>query len=312
MPAKSGVSGGIMAVIPGQVGIGVFSPPLDDHGNSVRGVTVCQEISRRFGLHVLQPPPRSRRGDPPRALAATRCARRGCGRPTSAGASTRRAADPPAGAAGGLFFGSVERLLRRVGEMAAEARFLVLDFRRVHAADAAAVGAPRTRLLPELERGRMHDPRQPPRRPTGRLRALLPRSIASTPRDGWRCIPSTDRALEWCEEAVLAATLPGRSDLTQVLAGAARRLQGAEPRGVPPPRGHRAGDALREGRGDPARGRPGAAVLRRRQGTVGDRWRWRASGARGSPRVGPGLTFGEMALLDGGRALGGRDRRRAA
>ena len=41
MPAKSGVSGCIMAVIPGQVGVGVYSPPLDAQGNSVRGIKVC-------------------------------------------------------------------------------------------------------------------------------------------------------------------------------------------------------------------------------------------------------------------------------
>ena len=53
MPAKSGVSGCIMAVIPGQFGIGVFSPPLDAHGNSVRGISVCQEISNEFELHAF-------------------------------------------------------------------------------------------------------------------------------------------------------------------------------------------------------------------------------------------------------------------
>lgn len=52
-PAKSGVSGGILCVIPGKMGIGVFSPGLDPYGNSVRGVRVCQEISQRFGLHVF-------------------------------------------------------------------------------------------------------------------------------------------------------------------------------------------------------------------------------------------------------------------
>lgn len=53
VPAKSGVSGGIMAVIPGKLGIGVYSPGLDAHGNSVRGVEVCREISQRLGLHLL-------------------------------------------------------------------------------------------------------------------------------------------------------------------------------------------------------------------------------------------------------------------
>jgi glutaminase len=53
VPAKSSVSGGIIAVIPGKMGIGVFSPGLDAFGNSVRGVRVCQEVSDRLGLHVF-------------------------------------------------------------------------------------------------------------------------------------------------------------------------------------------------------------------------------------------------------------------
>jgi len=56
MPAKSGVAGGIIAVLPGQLGIGVFSPPLDAHGNSVRGIKVCDAISRNFDLHLLNRP----------------------------------------------------------------------------------------------------------------------------------------------------------------------------------------------------------------------------------------------------------------
>ena len=52
-PAKSGVSGGILAVVPGKLGIAVYSPGLDAYGNSVRGVDVCAEISARFGLHVF-------------------------------------------------------------------------------------------------------------------------------------------------------------------------------------------------------------------------------------------------------------------
>lgn len=53
IPAKSGVCGGIIAVVPGQMGIGVFSPPLDARGNSVRGVKVCEELSQRLGLHLF-------------------------------------------------------------------------------------------------------------------------------------------------------------------------------------------------------------------------------------------------------------------
>ncbi|MGZ8801643.1 MAG: glutaminase A [Mycobacterium sp.] len=53
MPAKSGVGGGIVAVLPGQLGIGVYSPLLDDKGNSVRGVRVCRSLSEELGLHFL-------------------------------------------------------------------------------------------------------------------------------------------------------------------------------------------------------------------------------------------------------------------
>jgi glutaminase len=53
IPAKSGVAGGVLAVLPGQLGIGVFSPRLDAHGNSVRGIRACQELSRRLDLHLF-------------------------------------------------------------------------------------------------------------------------------------------------------------------------------------------------------------------------------------------------------------------
>ncbi len=53
LPAKSGVSGGILMVVPGKVGIGVLSRGLDAYGNSVRGIAVCRELSDRLGLHVF-------------------------------------------------------------------------------------------------------------------------------------------------------------------------------------------------------------------------------------------------------------------
>jgi glutaminase len=54
MPAKSGVGGGIISVLPGRFGIGIFSPLLDAKGNSVRGIEVCRHLSRDFGLHVFK------------------------------------------------------------------------------------------------------------------------------------------------------------------------------------------------------------------------------------------------------------------
>jgi glutaminase len=53
MPAKSGVGGGIVAVLPGQFGMAVYSPRLDPKGNSVRGISVCEKLSGNLGLHML-------------------------------------------------------------------------------------------------------------------------------------------------------------------------------------------------------------------------------------------------------------------
>jgi glutaminase len=55
LPAKSGVSGGILVVVPGKGGIAVYSPGLDAYGNSVRGIDVCGELSEHLGLHVFAP-----------------------------------------------------------------------------------------------------------------------------------------------------------------------------------------------------------------------------------------------------------------
>jgi glutaminase len=54
IPAKSGVGGGIVAVVPGQVGIGTFSPRLDSKGNSARGIQVFKTLAERYGLHIFE------------------------------------------------------------------------------------------------------------------------------------------------------------------------------------------------------------------------------------------------------------------
>lgn len=53
LPAKSGVSGGIIAVVPNRLGIAVFSPLLDERGNSVRGLKVCEALSEALCLHLF-------------------------------------------------------------------------------------------------------------------------------------------------------------------------------------------------------------------------------------------------------------------
>jgi glutaminase len=53
IPAKSGVGGGILAALPARLGLGSYSPKLDGHGNSVRGIKVCEALSAHYGLHML-------------------------------------------------------------------------------------------------------------------------------------------------------------------------------------------------------------------------------------------------------------------
>ena len=54
LPAKSGVGGGIIAVVPGEFGIGVVSPPLDTYGNSVRAQLAIKYIVEKLHLNPLQ------------------------------------------------------------------------------------------------------------------------------------------------------------------------------------------------------------------------------------------------------------------
>jgi glutaminase len=53
VPAKSGVSGGVMAVVNRQLGIGTYSARLDQYGNSCRGIAACEAMASRLGLHVF-------------------------------------------------------------------------------------------------------------------------------------------------------------------------------------------------------------------------------------------------------------------
>ena len=137
MPAKSGVSGGILAVIPGQVGIGVYSPPLDAQGNSVRGIKVCQDISNEFELHAFNNRTNVRsvirrvyHGD---LIRSSRLRTTHEGELLDAEGFKIAVIE----AQGALFFGSTEQLLRRIAELSETAP---LCHRRLQAR------APRRRL----------------------------------------------------------------------------------------------------------------------------------------------------------------------
>lgn len=56
VPSKSGVGGGIFAIIPGLMGIGIISPRLDKNGNSIRGIKVIKELSKKLNLSLITKP----------------------------------------------------------------------------------------------------------------------------------------------------------------------------------------------------------------------------------------------------------------
>ena len=56
LPAKSGVGGVIMIVVPGVMGIGIVSPPLDKNGNSVKGIKTAEYLSKKLNLSILTKP----------------------------------------------------------------------------------------------------------------------------------------------------------------------------------------------------------------------------------------------------------------
>lgn len=53
IPSKSGVGGGIVSAVPGNMGIGIFSPPLDTHGNSIVGYNILKELSKELNLSIF-------------------------------------------------------------------------------------------------------------------------------------------------------------------------------------------------------------------------------------------------------------------
>lgn len=53
LPAKSGVSGCILLVVPNMMGICIWSPPLDEQGNSYKGIEFCKQLNKELDLHIF-------------------------------------------------------------------------------------------------------------------------------------------------------------------------------------------------------------------------------------------------------------------
>jgi glutaminase len=208
LPAKSGVSGGISAALPGQLGLAAHSPRLDARGNSVRGVAACEQLSERLGLHLLRPNGRPRsglrrtyRGD---LVHSKRTRLRSEGECLDAAGGAIAVHE----LVGDQSFVGVEALVRSVLSDPQPARWRILDLSRVARIDLAA-RALFDGLVQQLQEGGAEpvlvEPRaRAPREAMGQLVAVLPR------------FADVDRALEWCETELLRAE--GRSaDLAEGL-----------------------------------------------------------------------------------------------
>ncbi|HUF61632.1 MAG TPA: glutaminase A [Verrucomicrobiales bacterium] len=201
LPAKSGVGGGIVAVLPGQLGIGVFSPLLDDRGNSVRGIRVCQRLSLDLNLHFLNSP-RSRRPAIRHRLTGadmrTRVQRPARQRDALAGlGATIRIYQLQ----GSLSFPATEPVLREVLGEGLPVQFVVLDLAHVCSIDTSA-----SRLLFELliqlsTAGiRMAFSGA---RPHSAFRRYCLSHLGPERQELWLHFCDARDALEWCEDQIL-------------------------------------------------------------------------------------------------------------
>lgn len=138
IPAKSGVAGGLIGALPGQLGIATFSPRLDAHGNSARGIALFERFSSDMGLHVMEVPPAAR------AVVRSH-------RVQGAGAEVTRVLRLQ----GGIRFAGAERIVREVvASEPAEPR-VVFDLTLVSSIDDVA-----RRMLLEVARRLMEDGRE--------------------------------------------------------------------------------------------------------------------------------------------------------
>jgi glutaminase len=200
MPAKSGVGGGVIAVVPGRFGIAIFSPRLDAKGNSVRGIEACRHMSRDFGLHMFQ-----LARDPRQALGRVY---------TGADASSRRKPVGPArqhlidhahrikylSLHGMLAVDGVEYVVRRMLGMAADTDCFILDMNQVSGlADSAA------RMLHEARRALAAEGKPVVCSRVHRRAAILqPLARTAGAQDrGFLVFEDNDLAVEWCENRLL-------------------------------------------------------------------------------------------------------------
>lgn len=201
MPAKSGVGGGVIAVLPGQVGLAVYSPPLDRHGGSVRGIAACRRLAQDLELHFV------------RSARAGRSAIRAAYPISEAPSDIRRSEEAAevlrthgerarvVALGGDLFFAGSESVVREISRLDRAVELVVLDVRRVGEVSGIAITMLR-RLRDQFAE-------------SDRALVLVDTTgIVSASVEGVPSFPTRRAAVEHCEEELLrryGAHLPVRS-----------------------------------------------------------------------------------------------------
>jgi len=294
MPAKSGVGGGIVAALPTQLGLGTYSPLLDSHGNSVRGLRVCAALSSHFDLHLF-----NRGGDVRNGIVADY---------DIGGVSSRRNRQPHEQKildehhtdchvyelTGALTFGSIEYLSRRLVQGRPQSQLVVLDFNRVPTITRAA-GRLLAASLADLSAVNN----------TVILCGLRPQSAVDAamkpliePLSKLRKFPVLDEAIEWAEDQIIyryggygrlhdPTTLPEQQLLDGLTTGEIEALEA-----LMTSRTYQAGQRI-IGAEEPA-----SSLFFLQSGMVSVKL---ANGVRLATLV-AGMVFGEMALLEDRRS----------
>ena len=297
LPAKSGVSGAILAVIPGQAGVAIFSPPLDPNGNSVRGVVACRRIAETFGLHLFRTHPDAAhviRAELDGGQVRSKRARTLGELATLRGAEKRIRLLEVQNA---LFFGSTERLVRRAAALGREADYVILDVRRVASADAAA----EMLLLRFVEAMRSQGDRVLfahllPQGPLAALHAYLADALGDL---SATVFDTRDRALERCEDEIIGAQQPdfaARFETIELFRGLAPDAIAAL-RALSNERRFETGEAIAH------EGEIGDHFFVLKQGRASICAAMEAAAGARPLRlnaIGPGKSFGERALIDAG------------
>jgi glutaminase len=294
MPAKSGVGGGILAVLPGQLGIGVFSPPLDAQGNSARGIAVCRRLSRDLNLHFLRVPRVARSS----VRADLTLADVGSKRLRSARERALLDAAPGRvrvfGLQGDLGFASVEAAVRRVTAAVPELETAIVDLTRVTRTDPCAAHMLRAVLVALGEDGRRLA--LVGTEPHASLRRAIEERLAADEQWG-RLVtfPDLDAALEWAENHALDGH--GADEASEVPLAEHDVCRGLSPRAL----------ALLERRLVPRHFSPNELIVRAGDPAdtiyllVHGRVSVSVEGVAGRRRVAtisPGMVFGELAAIN--------------